>query len=61
VHSRQLPPISGGSGDHHDVICIETKKVFDFCFQEEHIERTFNVQTDTSTDVIVVSVKSAPP
>jgi hypothetical protein len=46
VHSRELSPMAGGSGDcHHDVICIETDKVFDFCFQEEHVERTFTVPT----------------
>ena len=27
----------------HDVICIEAKKVFDFCFQEHHVERMFPV------------------
>lgn len=25
----------------HDVICIEAKKVFDFCFQEHRVERFF--------------------
>jgi len=27
----------------HDVICIEAKKVFDFCFQEHRVERHFSV------------------
>lgn len=64
MHSRNLPPMSGGSDDHahsghlhdghhHEVICIEVNKVFDFCFQEEHIERTFNVPKDVPSDVVV--------
>lgn len=33
-------------GSDHDVICIETKKICDFCFQEDRIERQFNWQND---------------
>lgn len=35
---KHLPPMSGASGD---VICIEAKRVCDFCFQEHHVERAF--------------------
>ncbi len=40
MHSKRLPPMSGGSSDH-EVICIEAKRICDFCFQEHQIERTF--------------------
>ncbi len=30
----------------HDVICIEAKKVFDLCFQEERVERLFPITED---------------
>lgn len=40
MRDRHLPPMAGGSD--HDVVCIETRKVFDFCFQEHRVERTFN-------------------
>lgn len=33
-------------GSDHDVICIEAKKVCDFCFQEDRIERQFNFLPD---------------
>lgn len=33
-------------GSDHDVICIETKKICDFCFQEDRIERQFNWMND---------------
>lgn len=29
----------------HEVICIEAKQVFDFCFQEERVERSFPVDS----------------
>lgn len=38
-----LPPMAGGSGDRHDVICIEAQKVFDFCFQEHRVDRDFTL------------------
>jgi hypothetical protein len=34
--------MAGGS-DRHEVICAEVKRVCDFCFQEERIDRTFAV------------------
>lgn len=37
-------------GSDHDVICIETKKICDFCFQEDRIERQFNWQQDWDTE-----------
>lgn len=40
VHTHKLPPMAGGS-DRHEVICIEAKRVCDFCFQEHRVERTF--------------------
>jgi hypothetical protein len=33
-------------GSDHDVICIETKKICDFCFQEDRIERQFKWHHD---------------
>ncbi|MGE5673711.1 MAG: hypothetical protein ACM3XM_07465 [Mycobacterium leprae] len=42
--SEQLPQMLEHpchEGHHHDVVCIEAKKVFDFCFQEHHVEREF--------------------
>lgn len=40
--------MAGGSDGHHDVICIEAKRVCDFCFQEHRVERTFQVSTSTN-------------
>lgn len=38
----------------HDVICIEAKKVFDFCFQEHRVERFFPVTgIPTGTPIVV--------
>lgn len=37
----KFPPMAGGSGDHRDVICIEAKRVCDFCFQTHRVDRTF--------------------
>lgn len=46
----KFPPMAGGSGDCHDghdgrdgrnVICIEAKRVCDFCFQTHRVDRTF--------------------
>ncbi|HLO03639.1 MAG TPA: hypothetical protein VK191_11055 [Symbiobacteriaceae bacterium] len=48
MRERHLPPMAGGSD--HDVICIETKKICDFCFQEDRIERQFNWQNDWDDD-----------
>lgn len=36
-----------------DVICIEAKKVFDFCFQEHRVERQFDANIPTDTPVMV--------
>lgn len=44
MRERHLPPMAGGSD--HDVICIETKKICDFCFQEDRIERQFSFHHD---------------
>lgn len=50
VHDKSLPPMAGGSDDHkHEVICIEAKQICDFCFQEEHLERTFTGPTGGMT------------
>ncbi|HLN60604.1 MAG TPA: hypothetical protein VK464_03560 [Symbiobacteriaceae bacterium] len=40
MHTQKRPPMAGGS-DRHEVICIEAKRVCDFCFQEHRVERTF--------------------
>jgi hypothetical protein len=32
-----------GASDRHEVICIEAKRVCDFCFQEHRVERDFPV------------------
>lgn len=40
MQSKRLSPMSGGSGDH-EVICIEARRICDFCFQDHQIERTF--------------------
>lgn len=45
-----LPPMSGGSGDCHDVICIEAQKVFDFCFQEHRVDRDFVLPGDVTVN-----------
>jgi hypothetical protein len=37
-------------GSDHDVICIETTKVCDFCFQEDRIERQFKWHKDWDGD-----------
>jgi hypothetical protein len=50
VHTKKFPPMAGGS-DGHEVVCIEAKRVCDFCFQEERIERTFNVGTGLTGNV----------
>lgn len=39
VHISKFPPMAGGS-DGHEVVCIEAKRVCDFCFQEHRVERT---------------------
>jgi hypothetical protein len=53
VHSDYLAPMAGGSD--HEVICIEAKRVCDFCFQEQRIERTFpaTVTVPTGTTPMV--------
>lgn len=43
MHISKFPPMAGASDGHHEVVCIEAKRVCDFCFQEERIERTFPV------------------
>jgi len=35
--------MAGGSDQRHEVICIEAKRVCDFCFQEHRVERRFDV------------------
>lgn len=44
VHNAKLPPMAGGS-DGTEVVCIEAKRVCDFCFQEHRVDRTFPVPT----------------
>lgn len=43
VHSAKFPPMAGGS-DGQEVVCIEAKRVCDFCFHKQrtslHIGRT---------------------
>lgn len=42
MDTANLLSISGGSGEHQrEIICIEVKKICDFCFQEHRVERTF--------------------
>lgn len=48
MRERHLPPMAGGSD--HDVICIEAKKICDFCFQEDRIERQFSWANDWDDD-----------
>lgn len=48
VYTHKLPPMAGGS-DRQDVICIEAKRVCDFCFQEHRVERTFAVTIPVGT------------
>lgn len=45
MQARNLPPMAGGSHDHREVICIEAKRICDFCFQEHRVERTFPTTT----------------
>jgi hypothetical protein len=47
VRNAKLPPMAGGSDGHdgHEVVCIEAKRVCDFCFQEHRVDRTFPVPT----------------
>lgn len=42
MHISKFPPMAGAS-DGHEVVCIEAKRVCDFCFQEVRLERTFPV------------------
>jgi hypothetical protein len=58
VHTHKLPPMAGGS-DRHEVICIEAKRVCDFCFQEHRVERTFANVTTTTTGVTPVGTRPA--
>jgi len=39
---------------HHEVICIEVKKVFDLCFQEERVERLFPVPENLPTGHMIL-------
>lgn len=43
MHSVEFPPMAGGSDPRHEVICIEAKRICDFCFQEHRVERHFEV------------------
>ncbi|HWI53784.1 MAG TPA: hypothetical protein VNT01_16725 [Symbiobacteriaceae bacterium] len=47
MHISKFPPMAGGSSDGHghEVVCIEAKRVCDFCFQEHRVDRTFPVPT----------------
>jgi len=62
VLENKLPPMAGGSDGHYDhsgphdrreydVICIEAKRVCDFCFQEHRLERQ-TTTTVTGTGVM---------
>lgn len=43
MQTHDLAPMSGGSDHRTEVICIEAKRICDFCFQEERIERSFDI------------------
>lgn len=36
-------PIRGHCPEPTEIVCVEVKKIFDFCFQEHRVERTFPV------------------
>lgn len=44
-------PVRGACPPPTEIICIEANKVFDFCFQEELVERCFDFEEDV-TEVI---------
>lgn len=59
MQNRELPPMAGGSAEVHprEVICIEAKKVFDFCFQEQRIERVFENLTNSHGEKVIVECR----
>lgn len=54
MQTWHLPPMAGGSDDHHhrEVICIEARRIGDFCFQEHHLERTFQASAQAGANVM---------
>jgi len=47
VDKSRTPSVGAGLPDPHEVICIEAKRICDFCVQEQHIERTFDAVLPT--------------
>jgi hypothetical protein len=50
-------PVKGACPPPTEIICVEAKKVFDFCFQEELLERCFDFEEEV-TEVVDCEIES---
>jgi hypothetical protein len=50
-------PVRGACPEPTEIVCVELNKVFDFCFQEHRVERTFPLNRGVEADPALTEIE----